>query len=47
MEILMSPKAVIRTFSELIDGIDMNESFSTTFDGLCAVGFLARASYSG
>jgi hypothetical protein len=46
MEFLKSPKAVTRTFSEPFNGIDMNESFSTTFNGLCAVVFLARASYS-
>jgi hypothetical protein len=46
MEILMSPKAVTRTSSQPSNGIDMNESFSTTFNGLCAVVFVARASYS-
>ena len=42
----MAPKSATKAFAEPINGIDMNGSVSTTFNGLCAVGFLARASYA-
>ena len=42
----MVTRSVAKTFTEPINGIDMNGSLSTTFNGLCAVGFLARASYA-
>ena len=35
-----------KMLAEPINGIDINGSLSTTFNGLCAVGFLARASYA-
>ncbi len=42
----MVTRSVARTFTEPINSIKMNGSLSTTFNGLCAVGFLARASYA-
>ncbi len=35
-----------KSLAEPIAGIDLNGSPSSTFNGLCAVGFLARASYA-
>jgi DHA1 family multidrug resistance protein-like MFS transporter len=35
-----------KMLAEPVNGIDVNGSLSTTFNGLCAVGFLARASYA-
>lgn len=39
-------RSTVNTLSETADGSEINGSLGTTFGGLCAVGFLARASYA-
>ncbi len=40
------PKSTTKIPTESIDGVDADDRVGATFNGLCAVGFLARASYA-
>jgi len=42
----MTTKSDTKILTQPINGLDVNGSISSTFNGLCAVGLLARASYA-
>lgn len=42
----MMTKSITKVFNPTLRDADMNDAVRSTFNGLCAVGFLARASYA-